>query len=174
MSKVATQSSAVIGLPSENVASGADAERHGHQVGGDLDRLGDEAVVAVGLVGGARHQAVERQLAHALGSVALEDERIEAVEGVERAGADRDQPAALRRLRIDVVEVLEVRRDTSRSPNADSPCRTLPAPELAKRGGERKEGGEGADRHPETRSSSPSPRPGGEGRVRGSHWHGGD
>ena len=60
----------------------------------------------------ARHQGREGQL-HALRGVALEDVAVERIEGEEvlierRDRADLREHAALRRVRIDIVEMLEV------------------------------------------------------------------
>src|SRR4029450_2589611 len=65
----------------------------------------------MGLVGGGRHQAREGEL-HALRAVALEDKDVERVEGekvlIEDAvRADMGEHAALWRVRVDIVEMLE-------------------------------------------------------------------
>ena len=74
---------------------------------GHLDGLGDEAIQRERLVEPARHQAFDGQIADAVGGDALDDERIEAVVGAERA---ENQPPALRRVRVHVGEVRKVRR----------------------------------------------------------------
>ncbi len=74
---------------------------------GHLDGLGDQAVERERLVEPARHQALDRQVADAVGGDALDDERIETVEGAE--GAEHET-AALWRVRVHVGEVREVRR----------------------------------------------------------------
>ena len=73
---------------------------------GVLEALGDQAVGGVGLVGGAGEQAVVEQ-AEALRRLALEDEGVEAVEGLAGAGAAEAHGAALRRVGVHVVEVRE-------------------------------------------------------------------
>ena len=78
--------------------------QHRFAVRGQIGAFGDEAVFAAGLVLGRQHQRVEG-LAHAGRRDALDDIRVEAVEG-----ADRGEPhrAAFRRARVGVVEMLEV------------------------------------------------------------------
>src|SRR5262249_28860468 len=66
------------------------------------------------LVRGARHQAREGQF-HALRAVALQDEAVERIESQDvliesSARSDVRKHAALRGIRIDIVELLEVRR----------------------------------------------------------------
>ncbi len=77
-------------------------------------RARGEPIHGIGLVRGARHQACESEL-HALRAVTLEDEAVERVEGekvlIEGAGrSDMGKRAALGRIRVDVVEMLEVSR----------------------------------------------------------------
>ncbi len=93
---------------------GTEQEAVGQLVGRDPHRPRDEAVLGIRLVGGAGHQAVEGHR-HAGGAVALEGVDVERVEGVEILVAEGlldldDEGAALRRLRVDVVEMPEVRR----------------------------------------------------------------
>ena len=73
---------------------------------GDIDRRGDEAVHGIGLVGGADHQRIEQEI-ETLGGVAAQDVAIEAVKGVDARGADGGDAAASRRVRIDIVEMVE-------------------------------------------------------------------
>ena len=75
----------------------------------NLGGMGDEPVHRVRLVGGPGHQAVEGEV-EALRGVVLADERVEAVEGQHRLGADGHQPPALRRIRVHIVEMLEIGR----------------------------------------------------------------
>ncbi len=82
-------------------------EHDGPLVGRNIAAFRDEPVDRVRLVHGARHQAVE-QVFEPLRRVALEDEVVEAVERLDAAGARRGEFAALRRVRVDVVEMLEV------------------------------------------------------------------
>ena len=72
-----------------------------------------QPVQGIGLVRSCRHQACEGEL-HALRAVALEDEAVERIESVEvlverPARPDMGEHAALRRIRVDVIEMLEVR-----------------------------------------------------------------
>src|SRR5262249_57792065 len=88
-------------------AVGASIRRDPHSARG-------KTVDGVGLVGRARHQRREREL-HSLRAVALEDVAVERIEGEEGLivlplGADLGKYAALRRARIDVVEMDEIRR----------------------------------------------------------------
>ena len=91
---------------------GPHREAIGELVGRNLHRLRGEAIHRVRLVAGARHQRRKGQV-HALRALALEDEGVERIEGEEGLivgatdGIERKQPA-LRRIRIDVVEMLEV------------------------------------------------------------------
>jgi len=87
---------------------GAQPERHRHAVGGNVGGLGNEPVDGIGFVGGRCHQRVEQHF-KALGLVALQDVLVQTVEGVRPAGAHRHEAPALGRVRIDVVEMLEVR-----------------------------------------------------------------
>ena len=91
---------------------GTQQEAVGELVGRPAHLMGEEAVEPVRVVAGTGHQAVEGRV-HAGRAVALEDEDVERVEGVEVlvAGAALDlecERAALRRRRIDVAEVPEV------------------------------------------------------------------
>ena len=79
-----------------------------------LHRAGGEAVHGIRLVRGARHQAREGEL-HALRAIALEDEAVERIEGEKvliegAARPDMRKRAALGRIRVHVLEMLEVRR----------------------------------------------------------------
>ena len=85
---------------------GPQREDGGALVVGDIDCRGDEAVHGIGLVGGADHQRIEQEI-EALGGVAAQDVAIEAVEGVDARGADGGDAAAPRRVRIDIVEMIE-------------------------------------------------------------------
>ena len=71
----------------------------------ELDRLGDEAVERIRLVEGAGHQRVEHKRVPRL-LPALEDE---GVEGLERIESPELQRPALGRVRIDVIEMAEIR-----------------------------------------------------------------
>src|SRR5581483_656646 len=86
---------------------GPQMERHRHAVVGDLCALGDETVHRVGFVARRRHQRVEQKL-EPLRRVTLENVVVEAVEGGHSAPADEREGAALGRLGVGVVEVLEV------------------------------------------------------------------
>ena len=93
---------------------GPHREAVGELVGRNPHRLRRKPVHRVGFVVGARHQRIKGQL-HALGAFALEDEGVERIERLEGliVGAgrrDRRKQTALRRIRIDVVEMLEVGR----------------------------------------------------------------
>ena len=77
----------------------------GRQFGG----VRDETIDRVGLVGGPRHQRVEQKV-EPLRRIALQDERVEAVERRARRRADHRQAPALRRVGIDPLEMLEVGR----------------------------------------------------------------
>jgi hypothetical protein len=86
----------------------------GQPVGRDAHRARRQPVHRVGLVLGTHHQTRECQL-HALRGVAAQDVAVERIEGqrvliVDRAGADLREHAALRRFRIDVIEVREIGR----------------------------------------------------------------
>ncbi len=92
----------------------ADEELIGEAVGGAPHFLGGKAVHGVRLVAAAHHQRGEGQL-HALRRVAFEDVAVERIEGEEilvelPVRPDLRKAAALRRVRIDVAEVLEVGR----------------------------------------------------------------
>src|SRR5215510_6914057 len=74
-------------------------------------RARGKSVEGIRLVGGARHQARKGEL-HALRAVALEDEDVERIECekvlIERARRpDMGEYAALRRVRVDIIEMLE-------------------------------------------------------------------
>ena len=93
---------------------GAQEKAIGQAVGGNGDRTGGEPVHRVRLVGCARHQRREGEL-HPLRAVALEDEGVERVEGQEilvelPRRSHLGEGSALRRVRIDIVEMAEVRR----------------------------------------------------------------
>ena len=88
---------------------GPQVEDHPAAVLGVFQALGDQAVGGVGLVGRAGEQAVVEQ-AEALRRLALQDEGVEAVEGLAAAGAAEAHGAALGGVGIDEVEVLEVGR----------------------------------------------------------------
>jgi hypothetical protein len=85
---------------------GPQGERHRRAVGRHLDARRDEAVQGVGLIERAYHQRIENQL-DAFDRDALEDERVQAIEGIDSVQPER---AALRGVGVDVVEVLEVGR----------------------------------------------------------------
>jgi hypothetical protein len=83
-------------------------------VGRDLHRPRSETVQGIGLVLGACNQAREGDL-HALGGIALKDKAVEGIEG-ERVLIENSrrrnmrEHSALRGVRIDIIELLEVRR----------------------------------------------------------------
>ena len=86
----------------------------GQAIRGNAHGARGKAVERVRLVGGARHQAAKGEL-HALRAVALEDEDIERIEGEKVLIKDAVRPdlregAALGRVRLDIVEMLEARR----------------------------------------------------------------
>ncbi|MNP21188.1 hypothetical protein D3C76_1137980 [compost metagenome] len=85
---------------------GVQVEAHVAVVRRLLDLLGEQAVFGEGLVGGVEGKAVVDQ-ADLVGGIALGDEGVEAVEA---ADAGEAQDAALRGIRVDPGEVLEVRR----------------------------------------------------------------
>ncbi len=94
--------------------AGPHQEAIGEPVLGYLHRAGCKPVQAIRLVLGRCHQAREGEL-HALGAIAPEDETVERIEGekilVVGAGrSDMGEHAALRRIGLDIVEMLEVRR----------------------------------------------------------------
>ena len=93
---------------------GSHREAIGELVGRNPHRFCGKAVHRVGLVVRARHQRIKTQL-HALGALTLEDEGVERIEGLERlivgpGRRDRGKQPSLRRVRIDVVEMVEVGR----------------------------------------------------------------
>ena len=94
---------------------GAQQEAVGQLVVRDAHAPRDEAVERIRLVAGCRAIRLSKVSAHAGGAVALQHVDVEGVEGVEVLVADGlldldREGAALRRLRIDVVEMLEVGR----------------------------------------------------------------
>src|SRR5215831_8203870 len=94
--------------------AGAHQKTVGQPVRGYLHRTSGKAVEGIRLVIGARHQAREGEL-HALRAVAPEDEDVERIEGEKvliegPGGSDLGERAALGRIGVDVVEMLEVGR----------------------------------------------------------------
>ena len=92
----------------------ADDELISEAVTGAAHLFGGEAVHGIRLVAAARHQRGEGQL-HALRRVASKDVAVERVEGEEvlielPVRPDLRKAAALRRVRIDIAEVMEVGR----------------------------------------------------------------
>src|ERR1700726_4054475 len=92
----------------------ADEELIGQAVGRAPHFLGGKAVHGVRLVAGARQERGEGEL-HALRRVALEDVAVERVEGEKilvelPVRADLRKISTLRRIGIDVAEVMEVGR----------------------------------------------------------------
>src|SRR6266404_1409285 len=86
----------------------------GEPIRGYPHRARGKPVEGVRLVGRARQQAGEGEL-HALRAIALEDEDVERIEGEKvliegPGGSDLGERAALRRIGVDVVEMLESRR----------------------------------------------------------------
>jgi hypothetical protein len=75
----------------------------------NIDGRCDQAVHGIRLVGGADHQRVKQKV-EALGGVAAQDIAVETVEGVDARGADGGDAAASRRVRVDIVEVIEAGR----------------------------------------------------------------
>ena len=93
---------------------GPDEEPVAKAVGGAPHLLGGKPVHRVRLVAGADHERGEGEV-HPLRRVALEDVAVQRIEGEEvlivfAVRPDLRERAALRRLRIDVAEVMEVRR----------------------------------------------------------------
>ncbi len=84
---------------------GPQRERHGAAIGRQRHRARDQPVRAVGLVVGRLQKRVE-QFEQAGGGRAGEDQRIERIERARRGEADL---AALRRVGVDVVEMIEIR-----------------------------------------------------------------
>ena len=89
-------------------------ETIGEAIGRDHDRARGKAIHGVRLIEGPHHQGGEGEL-HAERSVALEDEAVERVEGVEvlivpPGGAELRELPTLGRGRIDIGEMLEVGR----------------------------------------------------------------
>ncbi len=106
---------------------GAQREAVGQPVVGDANAARGQPVHGVGLVARAHHQRREGQL-HALRGVALQDEAVERIEGLERlielpVRADLREHAALGRVRIDVVEIRKIRR-IGEVAEADMPWRS--------------------------------------------------
>src|SRR5712691_2613575 len=94
--------------------SRAQQEPVGKAVLGYLNGARGEAIQGVRLIRGAHHQTRESEL-HSLRAVALQDEAVERIEREDilienNARPDMREHPALRSVRIDVVEVLEVRR----------------------------------------------------------------
>ena len=84
----------------------------GQTVRRNAHALGREAIHRVRLVGGAHHERSEGQF-HSLRRIALEDVAVERIEGEERLvelprRADLREQPALRRFRIDIVEMRKV------------------------------------------------------------------
>jgi hypothetical protein len=88
---------------------GAQAESDRAAVACHIGGTGDEAVDRIRLVECPRHQRVV-EVPQALGSVAFQNEGVEAVERGEGGGPDHGQAAALRGVGIDPFEMLEVGR----------------------------------------------------------------
>ncbi len=84
----------------------AQAVEHRELVRGEIDALGDERVFAAGLVLRGDRQGVE-DLADPGGRDALDDKRVKRVVGADRRKLHR---AALRGLRVDILEILEAGR----------------------------------------------------------------
>ncbi len=82
-----------------------------------LDRARQQTVERERLVVAARHQALDDIAADRLHGETLDDQRIEAVEGAEHA---LGQPAALRRIGIDVGQRGEIARQRRRAVHGDS------------------------------------------------------
>ena len=78
---------------------------HRKLVRGELDLFGDEAVFAAGLVFGRYRQGIE-DLAYPRRRHPIDDKGVEGVEGADREEAHR---SALRRVRVDVIEMLKIR-----------------------------------------------------------------
>ena len=79
-----TTSCAVSGVPSWNFASGTQRESVGQPIIGDTRTLrAAKSVHGIGFVARTDHERRKRKL-HALRSVALENEAIERIEGLER------------------------------------------------------------------------------------------
>ena len=100
-------SSAVTGSPFEKCALRVDVERGGQAVGRDADVVGEKTVRGRYLVETARCQALEH-ITEPGRRVAAQGERVEFVEAREPVRIRQNQRAAARRIRIDVVEVLEI------------------------------------------------------------------
>ncbi len=81
-----------------------------------LDGLGQQAVQRERLVVAARHQAFDDIAADRLHREALDDQRIEAVEGAEHAFG---QTAAFGRIRIDIRQGAKAIRQGSRAMHGD-------------------------------------------------------
>ena len=104
VSKVQMTSSGVIGRSVVKARLLAQRVEHRKLVGSELDLFGDEAVLAARLVLGGHRQGVE-DLPDPRRRHAFDDKGVEGIEG-----ADRGEPhrPALRRVRVDVIEILEV------------------------------------------------------------------
>ena len=88
---------------------GSQAEGHRLAVGGHVRCLRNEAIGRVGFVRSPHHEAVIDE-PQALGGIALQNEAVEAVEGLQRRRADGDDASALGGGWVDVLEVLEIGR----------------------------------------------------------------
>jgi hypothetical protein len=86
---------------------GAEIKGHRHLVVSHLGALRDESIDCVGLVGRWRHQRVEQEL-QALRRIALENVVVKAVEGGNAAPADQREGAALGRVWVSIVEMVEI------------------------------------------------------------------
>ena len=95
----------MIGVPSENFASGRSVNSTKLRSSGRLDALGDQPVEGEGLVIGPGQQALIEIVAHAFGRVALDDQRIEAVVGALHAEHDA---TPFGRVGIDVGKMAEI------------------------------------------------------------------
>ena len=103
--------------PVMEAGRGVDVERDPAAVGGQLHGFGDQPVEGVGLVEGARHQRVEEQLLGVPLFLALEDEGVDRLEGLEAGDPDR---AALGRRRIGIREMPEARRVLEAAEDAEA------------------------------------------------------
>ena len=101
-------SAAVSGVPSANFASGRSLNVTEMPSGATSADLATEPVDGIGFILRAHHQAIEKKV-EALRGVAFQDVLIERVVRVGAAGSHRHHAAALRRIGIDVVEMLEIR-----------------------------------------------------------------
>ena len=136
-------SSTVTGSPSENLAFGIEGELDPAPVCRRLDRFRQQAIEGEGFVGAARQEALDDEIAEdrvaeaaRRGRAALDDEGVHAVVGADDAIGDL---AALRRVRIGIGKVLEVRRQRRArrslrcraSGSAAASCGTRPRPRVA-------------------------------------------